>query len=94
MVQNENGKEMKTDLSNGQLYMDDDDEDSEEDEDDGAKFHKIRNGAKFLISKMTNHLSVNYARYPSKPEICYSSTLIIIGLGFCWLWPTGELTLD
>ena len=34
LVQNEKGKEMKTDLSNGQLYLDDDDEDSDEDEDD------------------------------------------------------------
>ena len=32
VVQNEKGKEMKTDLSNGQLYLDDDDEDSEKDE--------------------------------------------------------------
>ena len=31
VVQNEKGKEMKTDLSNGQLHLDDDDEDSDED---------------------------------------------------------------
>ena len=37
VVQNEKGKEMKNDLSNGQLYLDDEDEDSDEDEDDGPK---------------------------------------------------------
>ena len=37
VVQNEKGKEMKTDLSNGQLYLDNDGEDSDEDEDDDPK---------------------------------------------------------
>ena len=37
VVQNEKGKEMKTDLTNGQLYLDDDDEDSDEDEDGDQK---------------------------------------------------------
>ena len=37
VVQNEKGKEMKTDLSNGQLYLDDD-EDSDGDEDDDPKY--------------------------------------------------------
>jgi hypothetical protein len=37
LVQNEKGKGMKTDLPNGQLYLDDDDEDSDEGEDDDPK---------------------------------------------------------
>jgi hypothetical protein len=37
VVQNEKGKTMKTDLSNGQLYLDDDDEDSDDDDGEDPK---------------------------------------------------------
>ena len=74
VVQNEKGKEMKTDLSNGQLYLDDDDEDSNGDEDDDPKDPPLGN-VPHLFSKITRRLSADYARHQSEVEICYSSTL-------------------
>ena len=71
VVQNEKGKTMKTDLSNGQLYLDDDDEDSD---DDDGEVQKSRHGAMFHISKITRRMSAGYARPHSKVEICCSST--------------------
>ena len=66
VVQNEKGKTLKTDLSNGQLYLDDDDEDSD---DDDGEIQKSCHGAMFHTSKLTRRMSAGYARPHSKVEI-------------------------